>query len=78
MNEPEFLTLPEVAARLRVNIEFVRNLVANGCLPSVRVSPRVTRVRRDIFESMLANGTQWTTENLSKNVGRIKKARGTP
>jgi excisionase family DNA binding protein len=36
----ELLTLPEVAARLRLSVRSVRRLTASGALPIIRVSPR--------------------------------------
>jgi excisionase family DNA binding protein len=57
MENTELLTLPEVAVRLRVNIDHVRHLVGSGRLPAVRVSPRVVRVRREALEALLAEQT---------------------
>ena len=33
---PEFLTIPEAAAELRISVPTVRNWIAQGVLPSVR------------------------------------------
>jgi excisionase family DNA binding protein len=54
MENTELLTLPEVAAQLRVHIVQVRRLVNRGQLQAVRVSPRNVRVQRAHLEAMLA------------------------
>ena len=53
-NSTELLTLPEVAAQLRVHIVQVRRLVGSGRLPAVRVSPRNVRVQRAHLAALVA------------------------
>ncbi|NMR19175.1 helix-turn-helix domain-containing protein [Cellulomonas fimi] len=50
---PEFLTVAEVADRLRVTERFVRRLIATGELRAVRVGSRVVRVRQVDIDALL-------------------------
>jgi len=47
------LTLPEVAAVLKVTVRTVRKLIQNGELRAIRVSPRVTRVTERALEEFI-------------------------
>ena len=53
--DDEFLTVQEVADRLKLNQQTVRNWVDDGKLPAVRIGRRV-RVRRVDLERVLAQG----------------------
>jgi excisionase family DNA binding protein len=53
--EPEesFLTVAEVAERLKLNQQTVRNWIDQGSLPALRVGRRV-RIKRSDFERIVA------------------------
>ena len=51
----EFLTVNEIAERLKLNPQTVRNWIDAGRLPAFRVGRRV-RIRREDFEAVLAHG----------------------
>ena len=51
-----FLTVAEIATRLQVNPQTVRNWIARGQLPAVRVGRRV-RVRQIDLDRFIAAGT---------------------
>src|SRR5579875_3256341 len=53
--EDEFLTVAEVAEKLKLNQQTVRNWIDQRSLPAVRVGRRV-RIRRADFERVLAEG----------------------
>ena len=53
--DDEYLTVSEIAERLRLNQQTVRNWIDQGKLPAVRVGRRV-RVRRVDLERVLAQG----------------------
>ncbi len=53
--EDEFLTVAEVAEKLKLNQQTVRNWIDQRSLPAVRVGRRV-RIRRTDFERVLAEG----------------------
>jgi excisionase family DNA binding protein len=59
MNAPDleesFLTVAEVAEKLKLNQQTVRNWIDHGSLPAVRVGRRV-RIKRSDFERILADG----------------------
>jgi excisionase family DNA binding protein len=54
--DDEYLTVNEIAEHLKLNPQTVRNWVAAGSLPAVRVGRRV-RIRRADFDRLLAHGT---------------------
>jgi excisionase family DNA binding protein len=53
--DDEYLTVAEVAERLKLNQQTVRNWIDQGSLPAVRVGRRV-RVRRSDLDRILAQG----------------------
>ncbi len=53
--EESFLTVAEVAQRLKLNQQTVRNWIDQGSLPAVRVGRRV-RIKRSDFERILEEG----------------------
>jgi excisionase family DNA binding protein len=59
--DDEYLTVAEVAERLKLNQQTVRNWIDQGSLPAVRVGRRV-RVRRSALDSILAAGATSTIE----------------
>lgn len=56
---PRLLTVPEVAAELRVSERHARALVARGAIASITVG-RSRRVRRDELERVLREGVTAT------------------
>jgi excisionase family DNA binding protein len=50
----ELLTVNEVAERLKVNQQTVRNWIDRGELAAIRVGARRVRIRREDFEAYLA------------------------
>ena len=50
--EPEFLTVGDVAARLRVHPQTVRSWIAGGELRAIKIG-RTVRIRRSDFEGAL-------------------------
>ena len=53
--EETFLTVAEVAEKLKLNQQTVRNWIDQGSLPAVRVGRRV-RIKRSDFERVLDEG----------------------
>lgn len=53
--EDSYLTVAEVAEKLKLNQQTVRNWIDQGSLPAVRVGRRV-RIKRSDFERVLADG----------------------
>lgn len=53
--DDEFLTVAEIAERLKLNPQTLRNWIDRGDLPAVRIGRRV-RVRRTDLERILAQG----------------------
>jgi excisionase family DNA binding protein len=49
---PEFLTVAEVAARLRLNQQTIRNMIDDGRLPAYHIGRRV-RIGRADFETLI-------------------------
>lgn len=49
----ELLTVAEIAERLRLNQQTIRNWIERGALPAIRIGRRV-RVKRIDFEALLA------------------------
>jgi excisionase family DNA binding protein len=50
----EFLTVTEVADRLRVTERFIRRLIASGELEAVKVGSRVIRIRSADIDALLS------------------------
>lgn len=53
--EDSFLTVAEVAEKLKLNQQTVRNWIDQGSLPAIRVGRRV-RIKRSDFERILSEG----------------------
>jgi excisionase family DNA binding protein len=53
--EDEYLTVNEIAQRLKLNPQTLRNWIEQGKLPALRVGRRV-RIRRADFERLLQEG----------------------
>ena len=53
--DDEFLTVAEVAERLKLNQQTVRNWIDQGSLPALRVGRRV-RIRRSDYERLVTDG----------------------
>ena len=71
-SEERFLMVAEVAERLRVSRQTVRNWIERGQLAAVRVGTRRVRVREDELEWFLAAGE---TSQPSEPVGGHRPAR---
>lgn len=56
-----FLTVSEIAERLRVNPQTVRNWIARGQLHAIRVGQRRIRVRQSDFDRFIGLGTSTAT-----------------
>jgi excisionase family DNA binding protein len=54
MSDDEFLTVQEIAERLKVNQQSVRNWIDAGDLPGVWVGARRVRVRQSDLDTFLA------------------------
>lgn len=52
-----FLTVGEIAARLRLNQQTVRNWIDRGELAAIRVGPRRVRVRASELERFIASSS---------------------
>jgi excisionase family DNA binding protein len=53
--DQDFLTVAEVAERLKLNQQTVRNWIDQGSLPALRVGRRV-RIRRSDYERLVTEG----------------------
>lgn len=53
--EDEFLTVAEVAERLKLNQQTVRNWIDQGALPALRVGRRV-RIKRSDYDRLVSDG----------------------
>lgn len=53
--DDEYLTVKEIAERLKLNQQTVRNMIDDGRMPAVRIGRRV-RVRRVDLDRVLAQG----------------------
>lgn len=47
MKDDALMTLPEVAAHLRVSLKTVKRRIAEKALPAIRIGGRALRVSRD-------------------------------
>jgi excisionase family DNA binding protein len=63
MSKPEYLTIADVAALLRVSKPTVRKAIAEQGLPAVRLGERVYRFAR-------ADVDTWLAEQAKRNNGR--------
>ena len=52
--QPEFLTVSQIANRLQMSSQAVRDWIEEGLLPGIRVR-KVWRVRREDFDQLLAS-----------------------
>jgi excisionase family DNA binding protein len=66
--EESFLTVAEVAEKLKLNQQTVRNWIDQGSLPALRVGRRV-RIKRSDFERVLADGYSAGTGSTSGQGG---------
>jgi excisionase family DNA binding protein len=66
--EESFLTVAEVADKLKLNQQTVRNWIDQGSLPALRVGRRV-RIKRSDFERVLADGYSAGTGSASQEAG---------
>jgi excisionase family DNA binding protein len=55
-DQDEFLTVADVANRLKLNQQTIYNWIDRGQLPAVRVGARRVRVRRSDLDAVLAAG----------------------
>ena len=55
---PELMTAPEVAERLRINVDTVRLWAREGRLPVVPLSTRSLRFRRSDIDALLASSVE--------------------
>ena len=55
-SEDEFLTVADIANRLKLNQQTIYNWIDRGQLPAVRVGARRVRVRRSDLDALLAAG----------------------
>jgi excisionase family DNA binding protein len=56
--DDEFLTVAEVAAILKLNQQTIRNWIAQGSLPALRVGGRRVRVLRRDLDQLLADAEE--------------------
>jgi excisionase family DNA binding protein len=66
--EESYLTVAEVAEKLKLNQQTVRNWIDQGSLPAVRVGRRV-RIKRSDFERVLDEGYSAGTGATSQEAG---------
>ena len=62
MFDEEFLTVAEIAERLKLNQQTLRNWIEQGQLPAVRIGRRV-RIRRSDFERLVQEGYSGRASN---------------
>ena len=55
-DQDEFLTVADIANRLKLNQQTIYNWIDRGQLPAVRVGARRVRVRRSDLDALLAAG----------------------
>lgn len=51
--DAEFYTIHDIANLLKVDYKVVYRKVSQGEIPSVRIGPRLIRIRKTIFDSWL-------------------------
>lgn len=56
MDEPQFLTVSDVASLLQLNQQTVRNWIEQGRLPALRVGRRI-RIRRADLDALINGGS---------------------
>ena len=66
--EESFLTVADVAKRLKLNQQTVRNWIDQGSLPAVRLGRRV-RIKRSDFDRVLEEGYSSGTSTTRREVG---------
>ena len=54
-DKSEFITIAQMAARLRISVAFARSLVLQGRIPAVRIGDVAVRVREKDLEQFLAS-----------------------
>jgi excisionase family DNA binding protein len=67
-SEDSFLTVADVAEKLKLNQQTVRNWIDQGSLPAVRVGRRV-RIKRSDFERVLEEGYTGVSGSGAQNAG---------
>jgi excisionase family DNA binding protein len=58
----ELLTISEAATYLRVTTRTVRNLVARGIIPQIKITPKLVRYRKSDLDRSLSKLTTGTAE----------------
>lgn len=53
LNLPEYVSVAEIAHTLSVTERFVRELIARGDLPAVKIGAKAIRIRRTDVEALL-------------------------
>lgn len=66
-----FLTVSEVADRLRLNPQTVRNWIDRGDLPAVRVGQRRVRVRQSDLDRFLEAGATRTAQQAVRSTEAV-------
>ncbi len=66
--EESYLTVAEVAEKLKLNQQTVRNWIDQGSLPALRVGRRV-RIKRSDFERILEESYSGGTRTTAANAG---------
>ncbi len=66
--EESYLTVAEVAEKLKLNQQTVRNWIDQGSLPALRVGRRV-RIKRSDFERILEESYSGGTRATAANTG---------
>jgi excisionase family DNA binding protein len=73
--EDEYLTVAEIAARLKVNPQTVRNWIARGELRAARVGARRVRIlRSDLDEFLAATGATPLRDRSDSQPGAVQQA----
>lgn len=66
MEHPDTLTLPDLAALMRISVRHARRLVRNGDLPPPLRLGRCQRWPRPLIDAWLANASQTLTTNTKE------------
>jgi excisionase family DNA binding protein len=69
-----FLTVAEIADWLKVDPQVVRNLIALGLLPAVRMESHEVRVKTADLERFVATFTRWQREDVAETTEHIDPA----